>query len=446
MKCDTCRELLTAYLKAELEDAQKVEVEEHLATCAECATESEGARRVLAEMDRASAPTIVALVEEIIRAGIERGASDIHLQPLQSDARVRLRIDGVLHDFRRLDTETHHALTDRCKILAGIPLAERRIGQDGRIGFHMDGKDYDLRVSVVPSIHGSAVVMRILDKSGVNLTLDQVQLVGEQRQQLNKMLYAPHGLVFVTGPTGSGKTTTLYAILHELNRPETSLMSIEDPVEYEIEGVTQMKVNRRMDFDFKTAMRHIMRQDPDIIMCGETRDLETAEVMAQAAITGHLVLGTLHTDDAVSVIRRLLDMGLDRFMITSSLLGATAQRLMRRICSECKEEYEPSDIERAWLQEAGAAEVPAKLWRGSRGGCDNCRNTGYRGRVAVYEIFSMDEDILQLMAVKKAPLEEIEKLAATKVKPMKLTAAEKVLAGETTAEEAMRVLSYLPEY
>ena len=395
-------------------------------------------------MDRASEPTIVALAREIIEEAIKQQASDIHLQPLQGDARVRLRIDGVLHTLRRLSTETHHALADQYRIMAAIPLAERRRGQDGRIRFEREGKEYDLRVSVVPSIHGSAVVMRILDKSGVNLTLDQVQLVGEQRQQLNKMLYANTGMVFVTGPTGSGKTTTLYAILHQLNEPEVSLMSVEDPVEYQIDGITQMHINPPVGFGFKAAMRHILRQDPDIIMCGETRDLETAEVMAQAAITGHLVLGTLHTDDAVSVIRRLLDMGLDRFMITSSLLGATAQRLLRRLCPECKEEYEPTEIERAWLQDAGIAEVPVKLWRAR--GCENCRSTGYRGRVAVYEIFRMDEDILQLMAVKKAPLEEIEKLAATKVKPMKLTAAEKVLAGETTADEAMRVMAYLPEY
>ena len=444
MRCDACRELLTAYLKCELADAQRSEVEGHLATCAECAAESEGARKLLAEMDRASEPSIVALATEIIQAGIRQGASDIHVQPLSGDGRVRLRIDGVLHEFRRVSKEIHHALVDRYKTMSGIPLSERRIGQDGRIHVLLEGKEYDLRVSIVPSTQGGAAVIRIMDTSGVNLTLDQVQLVGEQRQQLEKMIYAPHGIVFVTGPTGSGKTTTLYAIMHQLNSPEVSLLSVEDPVEYQFDGITQMHVNRRVEFDFKTAMRHIMRQDPDIIMCGETRDLATAEVMAQAAITGHLVLGTLHTDDAVGVIRRLLDMGLERFIITSSLLGATAQRLMRRVCAKCKEEYEPTEVERAWLQEAGIAEVPARLWRGR--GCDDCRNTGYRGRVAVYEVFTMDLEILQLMAVKRAPLEEIERVASSKVKPMRLTAAEKVLAGETTAEEAMRVLSYLPEY
>jgi len=258
------------------------------------------------------------------------------------------------------------------------------------------------------------------------------------------MLHRPNGLIIVTGPTGSGKTTTLYAILQELNQPQVHVMSVEDPIEYLIEGVTQVPVNRRAGVDFRTAMRSIMRQDPDVIMCGEIRDRETAELCCQAALTGHLVLTTLHTNDAIKAVSRLLDIGIPRFVISSSLLGATAQRLLRKVCAECREEYVPDETELVWLREAGAVEVPERLWRGR--GCETCRNTGYKGRLAIYEIFAMDQEVLTAMAVKEAPLEEVEKLAAAKMKSLKQAAAERIVAGQTTVAEAMRTLMFLPEY
>lgn len=451
MKCDTCREMLTAYLKAGLEPAQAADVEEHLATCAECAKECEGARKVLAQLDAASDDSILALVSRIIEDAVRQRASDIHIRA----NKVMLRIDGVMRETVRLSEDLTPFVIDRLKIMAHMRLTERSVPQDGRIVTEVEGKKLDLRVSVVPAATGPSMVIRIFDKSCIRLNLDEVQLVGEQREQLDDLLHRPCGLIVVTGPTGSGKTTTLYAILHELNRPELHVMTVEDPVEYLIEGVTQIPVNRQGGMDFRTAMRSIMRQDPDVIMCGEIRDLETAELCCQAAMTGHLVLTTLHTDDAVGVIRRLFDIGILRFMITSTLLGATAQRLLRRLCPECKEEYDPREEssapgltqaanEQGWLQEAGVGELPEKLWRSK--GCAACNNGGFRGRAPIYEIFTMDQDVLTLMAVKQAALEEVEKLAATKVKPLKQSALEKVLAGDTTVAEAMRLLLYLPEY
>ncbi|MEN6548409.1 MAG: ATPase, T2SS/T4P/T4SS family [Armatimonadia bacterium] len=440
MKCEACRELMTAYLKAELEAGERETVEEHLASCAECAEECAGARKVLAAVDQASDEPIVRILDNIIDEAIGHGASDIHIQPRSEVTVIRLRIDGVLHDKMLLPTYTLQPLVNRVKLMAGLSLTTQGVPQDGRIQTKIEERDYDLRVSVVPSVLGETVVMRILDKSGVSMSLDQVQFVGEQRKQLEQMMHSPSGLLLVTGPTGSGKTTTLYAVMHELNKVENNLMSIEDPVEYQFDGFTQIQVNRAAGLDFKGAMRSILRQDPDIILCGEIRDRETAELVVQAAITGHLVLSTLHTNEAISVIRRLLDIGIERFLIAQSLLGATAQRLFRRVCPDCREEYEPSEAERAWLQAAGITETPAKLWRSK--GCEKCRSTGYKGRLAVYEVFLMDQEIVNLM-VRNAPLEEIEKLAATKVKSMKLTAAEKVVAGETTAAEAMRVLAFL---
>ncbi|MBU0608449.1 MAG: Flp pilus assembly complex ATPase component TadA [Armatimonadetes bacterium] len=470
MKCDTCRELLTAYLKGELEDQQAAEVEEHLTTCAECAKECEGARAVLCTLDAASEEPILRIASVIVEKAVERRASDIHIRMTQAPGgpdkmgdveglilahsehsqthtrhcKIFYRIDGVMHEAMRVPDYVHQPLVDRFKLLAGLSLAARDVPQDGRFWTEVGGKKLDLRVSVVPAVTGASAVIRLFDSSTVHLTLDDVYLVGEQRAQLDEMLHRPNGLIIVTGPTGSGKTTTLYAIMQELNRPEVHLMSVEDPVEYILEGVTQIHVNRQAGVDFRTAMRSILRQDPDVIMCGEIRDRETAELCCQAAMTGHLVLTVLHTNDAIKAVSRLLDIGIPRFVISSSLLGATAQRLLRKVCAECREEYVPDETEVAWLREAGVAEVPEKLWRGR--GCETCRNTGYKGRLAIYEIFAMDQEVLTSMAVKEAPLEEVEKLAAAKMKSLKQAAAERIVAGQTTVAEAMRTLMFLPEY
>ena len=455
MKCDTCRELLTAYLKAELEGAQVAEVEEHLATCSECAQECEGARKVLAQLDSASEEPVMRIAATIVEKAFEKRASDIHIRHVGAHCKVFMRIDGVMHEAILLPEYVHRPLVDRFKIMADMKLTVRNAPQDGRIRTEVEGKALDLRVSVIPAVTGPSMVIRIYDSSCIRLTLDQVQLVGELREQLDDLLHRPSGLVVVTGPTGSGKTTTLYAILQHLLSPSVHVMSIEDPVEYLLEGVTQMHLNPRAGLDFKAAMKAVMRQDPDIIMCGEIRDRETAELCCQAALTGHLVLTVLHTDDAIKAMSRLLDIGIPRFIITSSLLGATAQRLLRKLCPECKEEYDPRAEssapgltqpanEQAWLLDAGLTELPEKLQRPR--GCPNCNSSGFRGRAPIYQIMAMDQDILTLMAVKQAPLEEVEKLAATKVKSLKQAALEKVLAGEVPVAEAMRMLMYLPEY
>jgi type II secretory ATPase GspE/PulE/Tfp pilus assembly ATPase PilB-like protein len=443
MNCEDCREILTAYLKGELDPGRQREVQDHLATCAACASESEGARKVMALVVRASTQAVSDLAEEILRGAIQPLCSDIHLQPQADHAVVRYRIDGVLHEVRRLELDVHQALVDCLKLMAGMSLAERGAPQVGRLHMSAEGKEYDFRVAVVPTTTGDSMVLRILPPAVPMFSLDHVGLVGEQRRQVEAMLHRPNGIVFVTGPTGSGKTTTLYAMLQHLNQPECHLMSVEDPVEFQFDGVTQIAVNRRAGLDFKAAMRQVLRQDPDIVMCGEIRDLETAELALQAAVTGHLVLSTLHTHDAVGVIRRLLDIGVEYFMMTSTLLGATAQRLARHVCPNCREQYTPTETEVAWLQESGAEEVPTRLWRGT--GCDECRRTGYRHRIALYEVFTVDDELLAMM-VRRAPIDEVEHAAAAEVTPMRHHAAQRVLAGETTAAEAMRVLAYLPQY
>ncbi|MHB8996125.1 MAG: ATPase, T2SS/T4P/T4SS family [Armatimonadota bacterium] len=442
IKCDTCRELMTAYLKAELEDAQKSEVEEHLSTCAECAKDCEGARRLLANFDQASGASVVQLVDEVISEAISSGASDIHVQPRNEQCAIRLRVDGVLHDLKVLPREQHQAVINRFKIMAGLNLTERTLPQEGRIPLKVEERGYDLRVSVVPSVLGETLVARIFDTSNAVFSFEKIHLVGEQREQLDKLIYAPMGTVFVTGPAGSGKTTTLYAILNQLNERDHNIMTIENPVAYQLDGLTQISVNPEAGLDFKTAMRHVMIQDPDIIMCGEIRDMETLQLCMQASIWGHLVLSTLYTLDAISAVRRILDVGAERFIVAQSFLGSTGQRLLRRICPDCKEEYEPTEAERAWLQAAGV-EAPAKLWRGR--GCNTCKQTGHRGRTVAYEIFYADDEIKDLL-LKDTPIEQIEKVAATKVKPMKVSAAEMVVAGQISAAEAMRVMRYLPEY
>jgi general secretion pathway protein E len=444
MNCEECRELLAPYLKAALDRSRQEDVREHLATCAGCAAEAEDTRQVLAVLDRASDDPAIRLATEAIERAYRDQASDIHLRALPDHGVVLHRVDGVLREAMRLEPEAHQALVDRFKLMAGMVVVERGMPQDGRILAKLEGKELDLRVSVVPSVGGESLVVRLLDRSMVRFTLDDVCLGGEHRQQVEELLHRPNGIMFVTGPTGSGKTTTLYALLHELNHPGIHIMSVEDPVEYRIDGITQVAVNRRVGLDFQTGVRHCMRQDPDVIMCGEIRDLETLELMAQVAITGHLVLSTLHTNDAVGVIRRLVDVGLqERFMIASTLLGATAQRLLRQLCRDCREEVAPTEQQLAWLREAGVAEAPERLWRAV--GCAQCRSAGYRGRHAIYEVLVVDTELRDMIA-RGDDLRDVERAAARKLTPLKQAAAQCVLTGVTTVEEAARMASFMPRY
>jgi type II secretory ATPase GspE/PulE/Tfp pilus assembly ATPase PilB-like protein len=434
---------MVAYIKGELDGGRLSEFEKHIAQCTDCQTELEGARKVAAVADQASDEPIERIADAMLEEGIKRRASDIHIQPLPDKTVVRYRIDGVLYDAQALPRYVLDPLVTRIKQLGGMNLAEKRLPQDGRIAFELDDREYDLRVSVVPALLGESVVMRILDKGAVMLDLSDIFTDEKTRGQVEELLRMPAGLVCCTGPTGSGKTTTLYAMLQHLNRRENNLMSVEDPVEYQIDGVTQIRVNQQAGLNFSTAMRHILRQDPDVILCGEIRDMNTLQTVIQAALTGHLVLTTLHTNDVIGAIRRMIDIGVERFLVSSSLTGVLAQRLLRKVCPDCAAEREPTEEETAWLQASGVTNPPAKLVVGE--GCDKCRGTGVRGRVAAHEVLIMDPELREAIAG-DMDIREVEALAASKLEPMRNDAARRVLAGEVDIAEVMRVLAFMPGY
>ncbi|MGC9316437.1 MAG: ATPase, T2SS/T4P/T4SS family [Armatimonadota bacterium] len=443
MKCEECRELLVAYHKGELDDERREAVEAHLARCTACQAEAEGAARLVALLDRASDPQIVSMAKEIIKEGVEAGASDIHVQPRSEDYRVRHRIHGVLHDRRAVAKELGLALVARIKLMAQMSAAERNTAQDGRIVVTHQKRDYDLRVSSVPSAVGESVVMRVLDRSLMALSLDDIGMSDDIRATLDDLLHRPNGMLVVAGPTGAGKSTTLYAAIKSLIRPEIAISTIEDPVEFQIDGVTQVPVNRKAGLDPAAAMRHVLRQDPDIILCAEIRTLETLMLCVTAAITGHLLLSTMHTDDAIRAIRRMADVGLERFLIAETLLGVLAQRLVRRLCPHCAVEHALTESERQWLKSAGVEDPPDRLTRGA--GCEACRGTGYRGRMSIHELLVIDDELRQMIGG-DADLREVERVAAGKRDPMRHDAARKVLAGQVAIEEAMRVTAFMPSY
>jgi len=443
MKCEECRELLIAYHKGELEEEQRVAVEAHLAQCVACQTEAEGARDLLATLEQAEEPPIHRIANTIIEKAIEKRASDVHIRPLAERLEVHYRIDGVLSHILTVPSYVTEPLAARLRQMAEVPVTKTDVPQDGRLHVRHEDRDYDLRVSFVPAAAGTSVVMRILDPSGVMLSLDDVGMNDEIREQFEDLLHRPNGVVVVTGPTGSGKTTTLYAVLRSLVRPEIAVFSVEDPVEYQIDGMTQVPVNREAGVSIASAMRHVLRQDPDVIMLGEMRDTETLNLCATAALTGHLVLTTLHTNDSVHAIHRLVDVGLERFLIADTLIGVLAQRLVRKIHLDCGTLHEVTDTQRQWLKRAGVAEPPNTLTRGM--GCAECRNTGHRGRTTIQELLIIDEELRQMIGG-DADMRDIELAAARKLTPMRHDAAQKVLAGEVDIEEAMRVTAFVPEY
>jgi len=444
MKCEDCRTLLTGHLRGDLDEGRRAAVEAHLATCAECATEAEGARRVLVLLERASEEPMAKVVNDLIERAVRERASDIHVQALSEHCVVRLRIDGVLRDVLELPATARELLVDRIKLMAGLSLAERRVAQDGRIQLRAADLDLDLRVSVVPGVLGESVVVRLLDRQVAIPTLDQLGIAGEPRRQLDELIHRPNGVVFVTGPTGSGKTTTLYAVLQELNKRSVHVMSVEDPVEVQIDGVTQIPVNVRSGMDFPACMKVCRRQDPDVILCGEVRDRETAEAVVALALTGHLVLSTLHTPDSITTMRRLIDVGVPRFLLSQALNGATAQVLARRMCQECRKQHPPTKAEVAWLHEAGVEDVPARIWRAGQTGACGC-HLGHVGRMAFHEVFTLDEEIRRKLT-DGDDLREIEELAASRRRSLTKNAAECVLSGEVSVEEAMRVTAFVPRY
>jgi general secretion pathway protein E len=335
--------------------------------------------------DMASEAPVVRLVNLLIEGAITRDASDVHIEPSEDTLRVRYRIDGLLYDQEAPPRGLQAALTSRIKIMAELNIAERRLPQDGRIRVTSQGRRVDIRVSTLPTIHGESIVMRLLDRSSVFLPFDRLGLVPRVAEAFDGLIHRPHGIVLVTGPTGSGKTTTLYAALDKINRADLKIITVEDPVEYQLKGVNQIPVRPKIGLSFASGLRHIVRQDPDVIMVGEIRDLETAEIAIQAALTGHLVFSTLHTNDAPGAVTRLQDMGCEPYLVCSVLGGVLAQRLVRRICRACRapDHPDPADLLGIGVTDATGVE----LFRGK--GCDDCRGTGYRGRTGIYELFRL---------------------------------------------------------
>jgi type IV pilus assembly protein PilB len=335
------------------------------------------------------------LLNLVLLQAIRDKASDIHFEPFENEYKMRYRIDGVLYEMIPPPKHIAAALSSRIKVMANLDIAERRLPQDGRISLTVQGKPVDLRVSVLPTMFGESVVLRVLDRSQISLDLAKLGLREEDRKMVSLLIHKPNGIVIVTGPTGCGKTTTLYAAMKELNSVETKLITTEDPVEYDIDGLVQVQMKPDIGLTFARCLRHILRQDPDIILVGEIRDLETAEIAAQASLTGHLVFTTLHTNDAPSSIARLLDLGVEPFLVTATLEGVVAQRLVRRICGRCKTEFEPTE---AQLMELGLTpwDTRGKKFYYGRG-CDECNNTGYRGRIAIFEIMMFNDEVRDLI-------------------------------------------------
>jgi len=380
----------------------------------------------------AQAP-VVKLLNLIILEAVKEKASDIHFEPFDKDFKIRYRIDGQCIEAASPPKDLNLALASRIKVMANLDVAETRLPQDGRILTNIAGKKVDVRVSTLPTVFGESIVMRILDKSVVSLSLDQVGLTDKDKATLRRLIRRPNGIVVVTGPTGSGKTTTLYSCLKEINKTELKIITAEDPVEYDIRGIMQINVKPKINLTFARCLRHILRQDPDVIMVGEIRDKETAEIAIQAALTGHLVFSTLHTNDAPGAITRLLDMGVPPFLITSTLSASLAQRLLRTICPDCKEPYKPTEKE---LSQVGLTQAKAKGKKFYKGkGCKKCKDSGYRGRVGIFEFFVLDDEINSLILQKKSA-QVIKELAIKKgMLSLRDDGLDKIYQGLTTIEE-----------
>ena len=380
---------------------------------------------------------IIKLVSLIIMEAFRSRASDIHLEPMPKKFRVRYRIDGVLHEVDSPPKRLQSAIISRVKIMANMSIAEKRVPQDGRIQINVMGRDLDLRVSSIPTSHGESIVMRILDKAGIALGLPQLGFFSDDQQIFERLITLSDGILLVTGPTGSGKTTTLYACLNTINKPDRKIITVEDPVEYQMSGINQVQVRADIGMTFSAALRAILRQAPNIIMIGEIRDLETAEIAVNASLTGHLVFSTLHTNDAPSAVTRLIDMGVKPFLVASSTRAIMAQRLVRKICEKCKEPYVPLEAELRLLGPAAKQLGEAQLFHGK--GCPDCSFTGYRGRLGIYEIFQIDDQVRHLIFEQVASSELRIKARELGMRTLREDGLRKVVAGITTLEEVLRV-------
>ena len=402
------------------------------------APEAQSLDDVEAQSSAEDAP-IIKLVNLLITQAVNDRASDIHIEPGEKSLKVRYRIDGVLHEVMSPPKSVQAGITSRLKIMADINIAERRIPQDGRIGLKVQNKAIDIRVATLPTVYGEKLVLRLLDKSSVMLQLSDLGFQPQNLQRFQESFKKPYGMLLVTGPTGSGKSTTLYATLNILNQPHVNIITVEDPVEYRLGGVNQVQTNNKAGLTFAAALRSILRSDPDIILIGEIRDKETAQIAVESALTGHLVLSTLHTNDAPSALTRLIDMGIEPFLVASSLDCVVAQRLARKLCPKCKETYVPSEEElRAARFDFDPEEELPTLYRGV--GCSSCGKTGYKGRFAVHEVMTISEDIERL-AAERASAEEISKVArAQGMLTLRQDGMEKVRQGMTSIEEILRVV------
>ncbi|MDI6604168.1 MAG: GspE/PulE family protein [Thermoanaerobacteraceae bacterium] len=377
----------------------------------------------------------VRLVNSIIEQAVKERASDVHIEPNEKDLRIRFRIDGQLHEAMRIIKNTQGPVITRIKIMANMNIAEKRVPQDGKIEVFVDGRNIDIRVSSLPTVFGEKIVLRILDKNGFIIIKDRLGLDNDEMSLFDKLLSYPNGIILLTGPTGSGKTTTLYAMLKELNKPNINIITVEDPVEYSLEGVNQVQVNEKAGLSFATALRSILRQDPNIIMIGEIRDRETAEIAIRSAITGHLVLSTLHTNDAASSITRLIDMGIEPYLVSSSVVGIIAQRLARKICTNCMISYDASDREKELL---GIDKNEGLELRRGRG-CTVCNKTGYRGRIPIYEIMTINQEMKELINQKISSDIIEDKAINNGMRTLRKSAKKLVIEGMTTIDEMLRL-------
>src|SRR5579883_1340009 len=425
-----------AYDQATATSAQDLMIDLDEARLDLVASELASGPRDLLEADDAA--PIIKLVKGLLSQAVKDRASDIHVEVFESDLVVRFRVDGMLYDVLSPPKRFHAAIASRIKVMSGLNIAEKRLPQDGRIRVRIAGRDIDIRVSTIPTAFGERIVLRLLDRAQalVDINLDHLGFSGDNLRKIDRLIRQSHGIILATGPTGSGKTTTLYACLSRINSPEKNIITIEDPIEYQLRGIGQMQVNPKIDLTFAGGLRSILRQDPDVIMVGEIRDSETAEIAIQAALTGHLVFSTLHTNDSFGALTRLVDMGIEPFLVSSSILAVLAQRLVRVLCPDCREPFMPSasELNRIGLR---PSDCEGPIYRAK--GCRACRNTGYRGRSAVHELMIVDDDVRDLV-MKKADAASIRRACTAKgMKVLRQDGAERVLAGHTTIEELLRV-------
>lgn len=379
---------------------------------------------------------IIRLVNSLLFKAVKGRASDIHVEPFEREILIRFRIDGILYNILSPPKRTQASIISRIKIMSGMDIAEKRLPQDGRIGIRIAGKEIDVRVSSIPTAFGERLVMRLLDKGSLSLNLEEIGLSPSYLKLMNHLVHMSHGIILVTGPTGSGKTTTLYSALSKINSSEKNIITIEDPIEYQLKGIGQMQVNSKIKLTFSNGLRSILRQDPDVIMVGEIRDGETAEIAIHSSLTGHLVFSTLHTNDSAGAITRLIDMGVEPFLVSSSVVAIVAQRLVRLLCSQCRRSYSPSteEKERLGLSSSTDGEIFFKAV-----GCESCLNTGYHGRVGIYEILQIDDEIRNLI-MNRSDSSMIKNRAMQKgMHSLRDDGAQKIVKGLTTTEEVMRV-------